>query len=147
MRLGLVGMAVTLALGGCGTTDDVKNTGVNWHGSFSARYDQLASCLSAQTTPYYKATLQFDQKEQRATVTYSIPVTGIPVEVYDVRQTSGSATEISWWTRLERGQQAGKPLYLMRLCGASPLPDAPSPATRSAAPGLPEAPVWAPASQ
>ena len=147
MRLRVVGMAATLVLGGCGTTDDVKNTGVVWHGTYSARYDQLASCLSAQTTPYYKAALQFDQKEQRATVTYSIPVTGIAVEVYDVRQTSDNATEISWWTRLERGHQAGKPLYLMRLCGASPLPDAPSPATRSAVPAPPESPVWVPESQ
>ena len=144
MKVRLVAMAAVLVLGGCGTTDDVKRTGVVWQGSYSARYDQLASCLSAQTTPYYKATLQLDQNQRRATVTYSIPVYGIPVEVFDVRQTSDNSAEISWWTRLERGHQGGKPLYLMRLCGAAPLADAPRGVAPSATPAASSSPAWAP---
>jgi hypothetical protein len=150
MRLGISGIAVALILTGCGTSDDVKKTGVVWRGTVAARYDQLANCLSAQTTLYYKAAVRFDQREQRATVTFSIPVTGIPVEVYDLRQISNNATEVSWSTRLERGQTAGKPSYLMHLCGASPLPATSSPvnppaaAAPSAAPARPESPVWAP---
>lgn len=152
MRLRIVGVAVGLFLSGCGTTEDVKNTGVVWHGTVAARYDQLANCLSKQTTLYYKAALQVDRNEHRATVTFLIPVTGIPVEVYDLRQTSDNVTEISWSTRLERGRhQTGKPFYLVDLCGASPLPPTSPPANpptssvdppaRSAAP---ESPVWAP---
>ncbi len=145
MRLRIVAMAATLILSGCGTTDDVKKTGVVWQGSVAARYDQLANCLSKQTTLYYKAALKFEKNEQRATVTFSIPVTGIPVEVYDLRQTSDDVTQVSWSTRLERGQhQAGKPSYLMHLCGASPLPAASSPASSPAKPVPPESPVWAP---
>jgi hypothetical protein len=144
MKVRLVVLAAALVVGGCGTPDDVKRTGVVWQGNYSARYDQLASCLKAQTTPYYKATLQLDRNERRATVTYSIPVYGIPVEVYDVRETSDNASEISWWTRLERGHQAGKPSYLMQLCGALPLPDAARTAGPSAAPAPAAAPVWAP---
>jgi protein involved in sex pheromone biosynthesis len=129
MRLRIVAMAATLILSGCGTADDVQKTGVVWQGAVAARYDQLANCLSKQTTLYYKAALKFEKNEQRATVTFSIPVTGIPVEVYDLRQTSDDVTQVSWSTRLERGQhQAGKPFYLMDLCGASPLPATPSPA-------------------
>jgi hypothetical protein len=150
MRPRLVGVAAVLILGGCWTPDDVKKTGVVWSGTYAARYDQLASCMSAQTTPYYKAALQFDKNEQRATVTYLIPVTDIPVEVYDIRQKSNDATEISWWTRLERGHSAYGPLYLMRLCGASPLPTTSSPTsplpttTTPAGPVPPQSPAWAP---
>jgi hypothetical protein len=150
MRLRIAGITVALILSGCGTPDDVKKTGVVWRGTVAARYDQLANCLSAQTTLYYKAALQFDKREQRATVTFLIPVTGIPVEVYDLRQISDNATEVSWSTRLERGQTAGKPSYLMHLCGASPLPATSSPASPpaaaapSAAPARPESPAWAP---
>jgi hypothetical protein len=147
MRLRVGAITVVLTLAGCGTSDDVKKTGLVWSGTYAARYDQLASCLSARTEPYYKATLQFDPNDKRATVTYSIPVTGIPVEVYDIRQTSDNATDISWWSRLESGRHAGSPLYLMRLCGASPLSAAASPVTpvsSSPAPATPQAPVWAP---
>lgn len=148
MRFSTVAIAVGLILGGCGTSDDVKKTGVVWHGTVAARYDQLANCLSKQTTLYYKATLQFDRKEQRATVTFLIPVTGIPVEVYDLRQTSDNTTEISWSTRLERGRhQTGKPFYMMDLCGAAPLPAASSPVSPPAPPAMPafpESPQWAP---
>jgi hypothetical protein len=144
MRLGSVGIVLGLVLGGCGTSDDVKKTGVVWHGIVSARYDQLANCLSAQTTLYYKAALQVDRNAQRATVTFLIPVTGIPVEVYDLRQISESATEVSWSTRLERGSQAGKPSYLMHLCGAALLPATSSPAVPVANPMPPASPVWAP---
>jgi hypothetical protein len=145
MRLRIFGIAAALISSGCGTTDDVKKTGVVWHGTVAARYDQLAKCLSTQTTLYYKAALQFTRNDQRATVTFSIPVTGIPVEVYDVRQISANATEVSWSTRLERGQQeVGKPLYLLHLCGASPVPAASLPATPPRGPVAPESPVWAP---
>ena len=151
MRLRIAGIAVALILSGCGTSDDVKKTGVVWQGTVAARYDQLASCLSKQTTLYYKAALTFDKSGQHATVTFLIPVTGIPVEVYDLRQTSDNVTEISWSTRLERGRhQTGKPFYLMDLCGASPLPAASSPPIPSAMPvpsvmpAPPESPVWAP---
>lgn len=152
MRLGIAGIAAALILSGCGTSDDVKKTGVVWQGTVAARYDQLANCLSTQTTLYYKATLQFDRDAQRATVTFSIPVTGIPVEVYDVRQTSDNATEVSWSTRLERGvQTAGKPHYLLYVCGATPLPATSAPANPSANPPADssvnsEAPqIWVPA--
>ena len=145
MKLRIAGIAVALISSGCGTPDDVKKTGVVWRGTVAARYDQLANCLSTQTTPYYKAALQFDRNAQRATVTFLIPVTGIPVEVYDVRQTSDNATEVSWSTRLERGYKTvGKPLYLMHVCGASPLPATSSPASPSAIPVPPGSPVWAP---
>ena len=133
MRLRIVGIAVALILSGCGTPDDVKKTGVVWRGTVAARYDQLANCLSAQTTLYYKSALQFDKREQRATVTFLISVTGIPVEVYDLRQISDNATEVSWSTRLERGSTAGKPSYLMHLCGASPLPATAPPVSPPAA--------------
>jgi len=155
MRLHIVGITALLVLSGCWSPDDVKKTGVVWSGTYSARYDQLANCISAQTTPYYKAALQFDKNEQRATVTYLIPVTGIPVEVYDIRQTTNNATEITWSTRLEQNNSAGHgPRYLMRLCGASPLPTTststtPSPTTvpppsSAAVPVAPQSPVWAP---
>jgi len=105
------GIAVALVLSACGTSNDVKRTGVVWQGTVAARYDQLAKCLSTQTTLYYKAALQFDGSQRHATVTFLIPVTGIPVEVYDLRQVSNNATEVSWSTRLERGrQEVGKPL-------------------------------------
>lgn len=146
MRLRFVGIAMGLMLGACGTSDDVKKTGVVWRGTVAARYDQLANCLSAQTTLYYKGSVQFDRRERRATVTFSVPVTGIPVEVYDLRQVSDDATEVSWSTRLERGQQSSKPSYLMRLCGASLLPATPAPAAfpPPARPSAPDGPVWAP---
>lgn len=153
MKLRVGGVAAALLVSGCGTPDDVKKTGVVWHGTVAARYDQLARCLSTQTTLYYKATLQFAAHEQRATVTFSIPVTGIPVEVYDVRQASENATEVSWSTRLERGQKdVGKPFYLLHLCGAPPLPASAAPARLPAAPAPPPAvttlpsqsPDWAP---
>jgi hypothetical protein len=145
MRLRIAGTAVALILGGCGTPADVKRTGVVWHGTVAARYDQLARCLSTQTTLYYKASLQFAQNEPRATVTFSIPVTGIPVEVYDLRQASDNATEVAWSTRLERGQKTvGKPLYLMHVCGAALLPATTSPATPPPRPVPPQSPVWAP---
>lgn len=143
MRLRLIGTAAALVLGGCGTSDDVKRTGLVWRGTYSARYDQLASCLSERTTPYYKATVQFDQNGRRATVTYSIPVTGIPVEVYELRQTSDVATEVSWWTRVDRGHRGGKPDYLMHMCGAWPLANPPPSAAPVPTPA-PGAPVWAP---
>lgn len=146
MRLRIAGMAVALMLSGCWTPDDVKKAGVVWHGSVAARYDQLANCLSTQTTLYYKAALKFDKNAQRATVTFLIPVTGIPVEVYDVRQTSDNATDVTWSTRLERGYKTfSKPLYLLHVCGASPLPaTSSSPANPAASPMLPESPAWAP---
>jgi hypothetical protein len=46
MRLELVAIAVALTLGGCWTPDDVKKTGIVWSGTYAARYDQLARCLS-----------------------------------------------------------------------------------------------------
>ena len=146
MRLRIVAIAVGLMLSGCGTSDDVKKTGVVWRGAVAARYDQLANCLSRQTALYYKASLQFDRHEQRATVTFLIPVTGIPVEVYDLRQASESVTEVSWSTRLERGRhQTGKPFYLMDLCGASPLPATSSPPVNPPAKPAPPASLeWAP---
>jgi hypothetical protein len=145
MSLRIAGIAVALILSACGTSNDVQRTGVVWHGTVAARYDQLAKCLSTQTTLYYKAALQFDGNQQRATVTFLIPVTGIPVEVYDLRQISDKATDVSWSTRLERGrQEVGKPLYLIHVCGASPLPGTSSPATPAARPLSPESPVWAP---
>jgi hypothetical protein len=150
MRLRIAAVAVALLASGCGTSDDVKKTGIVWQGSVAARYDQLANCLSRQTTLYYKSSLVFDRNVQRATVTFSIPVTNIPVEVYDLRQTSANVTEVSWSTRLERGRhQTGKPYYLIDLCGASPLPPGSSapparPASPPPAPVVPEAPVWAP---
>jgi len=145
MKLRIAGIAVALVLSGCGTPDDVKKTGVVWQGTVSARYDQLASCLSRQTTLYYKASLQFDKTQQRATVTFMIPVTGIPVEVYDLRQTSNNVTDVSWSTRLERGRhQTGKPFYLLDQCGVTPLPATSSPAVPSARPVPPGSPVWAP---
>lgn len=145
MKLRIAGIAAALILSGCGTSDDVKKTGVVWQGTVSARYDQLANCLSTQTTLYYKASLQFDRNAQRATVTFSIPVTGIPVEVYDVRQASDSATEVSWSTRLERGvKTSGKPLYLLQICGAMPLPAASPPANPPADEVSPQ--VFVPAS-
>lgn len=144
MRARIVGMAAGLVLGGCGTSDDVKRTGVVWQGTVAARYDQLAICLSRQTTLYYKATLALDRREQRATVTFSIPVTGIPVEVYDLRQASDDATQISWSTRLERGRHpTGKPFYLLDLCGASALPGTAPPPSGIAPPAVP--PVAPPA--
>ena len=144
MRLRIAGIAVALISSGCGTSDDVKKTGVVWHGTVAARYDQLARCLSMQTTLYYKAALRYDSNGRHATVTFSIPVTGIPVEVYDLRQISETATDVSWSTRLERGQKPGKPLYLMQLCGAAPLPAAPPPARPAATPQPPATPDWAP---
>lgn len=145
MRLVIVAMAVGLILGGCSTPDDVKKTGVVWQGTVAARYDQLASCLSKQTTLYYKGTLQLDRNAQRATVAFSIPVTGIPVEVYDLRQVSADVTEVSWSTRLERGRhQTGKPFYLLDLCGASPLPATASPAVPPVQPAPSSSPNWAP---
>jgi hypothetical protein len=147
MRLRMAGIAVALISSGCGTSEDVKKTGVVWQGSVAARYDQLAICLSKQTTLYYKATLKFEKNEQRATVTFLIPVTGIPVEVYDLRQTSEDVTEVSWSTRLERGRhQAGKPYYLLDLCGAPPAPATSSPAIspNPVPPVSPVSPVWAP---
>lgn len=155
MRLGIVGMAAALILGGCGGPEVVKNTGVVWNGAVAARYDQLANCLSKQTTLYYKSALQLDRNAQRATVTFMIPVTGIPVEVYDLRQTSDNVTEVAWSTRLERGRhQTGKPFYLIDVCGAAPLPATPSPAILPAPaspmpspvppPMPPQAPNWAP---
>ncbi|CAN5126072.1 hypothetical protein BH10PSE6_BH10PSE6_34450 [soil metagenome] len=144
MRLRIAGIAGALISSGCGTSDDVKKTGVVWQGTVAARYDQLANCLSTQTTLYYKAALQFDRNAQRATVTFLIPVTGIPVEVYDIRQTSDNATEVSWSTRLERGYMtASKPLYLIQLCGATTLPAASSPANPPANEVPPQ--VWVPA--
>jgi len=151
MKLRIVGMVVALILGGCGTSEDVKKTGVVWRATVAARYDQLANCIAAQTTTtlYYKTAVQFDRNEQRATVTFLIPVTGIPVEVYDLRQTAEGATYVTWSTRLERGQSAGKPSYLMHLCGAAVLPAAAPPVAAPAT--LPPAtttpaggPVWAP---
>ena len=139
MRLKRLGMAAVLALGGCWTPDDVKQTGIVWNGTYSARYEQLARCLSAQTTLYYKAILQLDANERRARVTYAIPVTGIPVEVYDVRQTSNDVVDVSWSTRLERGHVNYGPLYLMRVCGATPISAPPPPA-----PTPPQPPAWAP---
>ena len=153
MKLRFAGIAVALISSGCGTPEDVKKTGVVWQGSVAARYDQLANCLSRQTTLYYKAGIQFDKNAQRATVTFMIPVTGIPVEVYDLRQTSERVTEVSWSTRLERGRhQTGKPFYLLDQCGATPLPATSSPAIPSTnSPAVPSArpvpsgaPVWAP---
>jgi len=126
MRFGIAGIAAALILSGCGTSDDVKKTGIVWRGTVAARYDQLANCLSTQTTLYYKAVLQVDRNAQRATVTFQIPVTGIPVEVYDLRQVSDDATDVAWSTRLERGYRTtGKPLYLLHVCGATPLPSSP----------------------
>ena len=147
MKLRIAGIAVALISSGCGTPEDVKKTGVVWQGSVAARYDQLASCLSRQTTLYYKAGIQFDKNAQRATVTFMIPVTGIPVEVYDLRQTSEDVTEVSWSTRLERGRhQAGKPHYLLDLCGASFVPAISSPPVPAIhpVPVSPISPVWAP---
>lgn len=156
MRLRFLGIGLVLISSACGTADDVKKTGIVWQGAVNARYDQLARCLSTQTTLYYKATLQFDRNEQRATLTFAVPVTNIPVEVYSLRQTSPDTTEISWSTRLERGQKATKPLYLIELCGAALLPAAPAqapapayapaqePAGAPADPPPPAAPVWAP---
>lgn len=150
MRIRIAGVAAALIAGGCGTAEDVKRTGVVWQGTVAARYDQLAKCLSTQTTLYYKAALQFDSAQRRATVTFSVPVTGIPVEVYDVRQVSDEATEVSWSTRLERGRHnAGKPYYLLQLCGAAPLrssPAAPSPAQPAPSTTMPasQEPNWAP---
>jgi hypothetical protein len=152
MKLRFAGIAVALISSGCGTPEDVKKTGVVWQGSVAARYDQLANCLSRQTTLYYKAGIQFDKNAQRATVTFMIPVTGIPVEVYDLRQTSERVTEVSWSTRLERGRhQTGKPFYLLDQCGAPPLPATSSPAIPTTSPAIPStrpvpsgAPVWAP---
>jgi len=142
---------VALLLSGCGTPDDVKKTGVVWRGTVAARYDQLANCLSTQTTLYYKASLQLDRNQRRATVTFLIPVTGIPVEVYDLRQISNEATEVTWSTRLERGRhQTGKPFYLMAQCGATPLPATSAPVAPSSPqpaplePVPPQSPVWAP---
>ncbi|MCW5735035.1 MAG: hypothetical protein KIS73_12960 [Enhydrobacter sp.] len=151
MKFRIAGAAAALIAGGCGTSEDVKRTGIVWQGTVAARYDQLAKCLSTQTTLYYKSALQFDTARRRATVTFSIPVTGIPVEVYDVRQVSDEATEVSWSTRLERGrQQVGKPYYLLDQCGATPLPSSSAappppvpPAPSSAPPGSQE-PNWAP---
>lgn len=145
MRLGIVATAVGLILCGCSTPDDVKKTGIVWQGTVAARYDQLASCLSKQTTIYYKGTLQLDRNARRATVAFSIPVTGIPVEVYDLRQVSADVTEVAWSTRLERGRhQTGKPFYLLDLCGASPLPATSSPAVPPAQPAPASSPNWAP---
>jgi hypothetical protein len=146
MRLGLVAMAAALFVGGCSTTVGVQKTGVVWSGVYSARYDQLASCISAHTTPYYKATLQLDRNQQRATVTYLVPVTNIAVEVYELRQRSDDATEISWSSRLEGGRHVGTP-YLMSLCGASPLPASALPANPATAPPHPPSPAWAPEPQ
>src|SRR5262249_11193402 len=148
----LVGMAAVLLLGGCWTADDVQKTGAVWRGTYAARYDQLARCMSMQTTPYYKSSLQLDPREQRATVVFSIPVTGIPVEVYDLRQTSSDATEISWETRLVQGGSRAAswgPLDMMRNCGATPaqtIPAAAPPvaAPPPAAPVAPQSPTWAP---
>src|SRR5262249_37767606 len=137
MRSRLVGVAALLISSGCWTPDDVKQTGEVWSGTYSANYDQLARCLSAQTTPYYKAALQLNTDEPRARVTYAIPVTGIPVEVYDLRETANNTTQITWSTRLERGQRGSGPLYLMQTCGATPLSataSAPPPATAQPAP-------------
>jgi hypothetical protein len=143
MRLELIVLTAVLTLTGCWTPDDVKKTGVVWSGTYAARYDQLARCLSAHTTPYYKATLHLDTNEKSARVTYSVPVTGIPVEVYDIRQTSSDAVEISWSTRIERGHVSSGPLYLMRECGATPMaPTALSSPTPSSAPF--QSPAWAP---
>src|SRR5262249_25704864 len=114
MRHGLVGITALLLLGSCWTPDDVKRAGVVWSGTYAAQYDQLARCISMQTTPYYKAALQLDPTEQRARVNFLIPVTGIPVEVYDLRQTSNNVTTISWSTRLEGNHGAiYAPLYMM----------------------------------
>jgi len=120
---------VALISSACASPEDVKRTGVVWNGSVAARYDQLANCLSRQTTLYYKSSVQFDRNEPHATVTFMIPVTGIPVEVYDLRQTSDGITEVSWSTRLERGRhKPGKPFYLIDMCGAAPLPAGYAPA-------------------
>jgi hypothetical protein len=88
-----------------------------------------------------------------------IPVTGIPVEVYDLRQTSDDVTEVTWSTRLERGRhKTGKPYYLMDQCGAATLPTGSLPAASpsppppaaypqpqpSPAPLAPASPQWAP---
>lgn len=144
MKLRIAAIAVALIPGGCGTSDDVKKTGIVWQGTVAARYDQLASCLSKQTTLYYRASLEFARNERRATVTFSIPVTGIPVEVYDLRQTSTDLTEVRWSTRLERGRhKAGKPYYLLDLCGVSPLPVA-APPGPAPVPLPPATPNWAP---
>jgi hypothetical protein len=162
MRLRTVWIAAALISGGCGTSEDVKKTGVVWQGAVAARYDQLAYCLSKQTTLYYKAGVKFDRKQQHATVTFLIPVTGIPVEVYDLRQTSDDVTEVTWSTRLERGRhKTGKPYYLMDQCGAALLPTgslpaaspSPPPTSPPAAypqpqpqpqPSAPASPQWAP---
>jgi len=141
MRPRLVGVTAILVLSGCWTPDDVKQTGVVWSGTYAANYDQLARCLSAQTTLYYKAALQLNANEHRARVTYAIPVTGIPVEVYDLRQTADNTTQISWSTRLERGHGGYSPLYLMQTCGATPLPAAALAPTTQPTPL--QSPVWA----
>jgi hypothetical protein len=132
-------------LNGCWTPDDVKQTGVVWSGTYVANYDQLARCLSAQTTPYYKAALQLNTDEHRARVTYAIPVTGIPVEVYDLRETANNTTQISWSTRLERNHGGYGPLYLMQNCGAAPLAaTASAPPAPTAQPTPLQPSTWAP---
>jgi len=84
------------ALAACQSPAQLSQSAPTWTATYQVPYDVMASCLVArETLPWTKATPVIDSRDRRATVTVTA-ATGSALGIYDIRQVSSRAIDVSY---------------------------------------------------
>jgi hypothetical protein len=84
------------ALTACQSPGGLAQKAPAWTAAYHVRYDAMANCLvEREQGPLVTVTPSIYPQERRATVVVTAP-TGSALGVYDIRQISGSDTEVAY---------------------------------------------------
>jgi hypothetical protein len=89
-------IAALCALTACQSPAGLAQKAPAWTATYQVPYDIMANCLvERERLPWVTVTPSIYPPERRATITVTAP-TGSALGVYDIRQVSASATDVSY---------------------------------------------------
>ena len=92
------GIAALLALTACQSPGGLAQKAPAWTATYRVPYEAMANCLvERERSPLLTVTPSIYSSERRATVTVTTP-TGSALGLYDIRQTSDRAVDVTYWS-------------------------------------------------
>lgn len=86
--------ALLLVLAGCYSVEDVRRSPVIWQATYSAQFDELATCIAEHSLGGATVTPLIRQKQKLATVTISASYS--VAHEYSIREVSDGTSEVTW---------------------------------------------------
>jgi hypothetical protein len=93
----LLALTALGAMTACQSPAQLSQDAPAWTATYQVPYDVLTSCIAGrERLPWTKVTPVIDSGERRATVTVAAAVTGSALGIYDIRQVSDRASDVSY---------------------------------------------------